>query len=66
MLPNHLRKALTAIINNEGDDIRFALSYLHPSTASSYVSKLKARGLAYTYRSGRITEVWAHPKGRKV
>lgn len=66
MIPHHLKQALEAVVNQEGDDIYFVLGYLHPSTARSYMSQLKHRGLAYTHRSGGTTEVWAHEKGRRL
>jgi len=65
-LPRRLKTALEAVVNQEGDDIYFVLGYLNPSTARSYMSQLKYRGLAYTHRSGSTTEVWAHNKGRKL
>lgn len=65
-LPPHLLTALQAIIDGSGDDIRFVLGYLNEKTASGYVSKLKSRGLAYTYRANGTTEVWPHPKGIAV
>ena len=65
-LPKHLHDALTAIVNQSGDDIGFVLGYLSRETASSYVSKLKRRGLAYTHHSGSTIEVWPHPKGRAL
>jgi hypothetical protein len=61
-LPTHLRTALNAIANNEGDDLRFVLGYLNESTARSYISKLKRRGLAYIYDR----EVWLTESGRNV
>jgi hypothetical protein len=61
-LPRHLRTALDAIANNEGDDLEFVLGYLNPSTARSYVSKLKRRGFAYVYNG----EVWLTESGRNV
>jgi len=65
-LPKRLLTALLAITNQEGEDIGFALGYLNPSTASSYVSQLKARGLAYTHCGNGTVEVWPHPKGREI
>lgn len=65
-LPARLRSALEAVVAGEGDDIYFVLGYLAPSTARSYMSQLKARGLAYTYVSGGVVEVWAHDKGRRL
>lgn len=61
MLPPRLRKALLTIAEHEGDDLRFVLGYLCESTARSYVSQLKSRGLAYTYDG----EVWLTKNGRK-
>jgi len=58
--------ALDAIVAQEGDDIYFVLGYLGDSTARSYVSQLKSRGLAYTYVNSGLTEVWSHPKGRQL
>lgn len=66
VLPNRLYAALKAITRNEGDDIYFVLGYVSASTARSYVSQLKNRGLAYTYVSNGTVEVWAHDKGRKL
>jgi len=65
-LPRRLKKALEAVVNQEGDDIYFVLRYLNPPTARSYMSQLKRRGLAYTHRSSGTIEVWAHDKGRKL
>lgn len=62
-LAPHLVQTLDCIINGSGDDIYFILGYLNDSTARSYVSKLKRKGLAYTYISGGTTEVWPTPKG---
>jgi len=65
-LPQRLFEALTAVVNNEGDDLYFALGYLSKSTARSYLSQLKSRGLAYTYLNNGTVEVWANDKGRKL
>lgn len=65
-LPPYLREVLKAIISGAGDDIHFVLGFLgDPKRASSYASKLKRRGLAYTHRSNGTTEVWPTDKGRK-
>ena len=65
-LPKRLQTTLASVVSNEGDDIDFVLGYLNPSTARSYMSQLKKRGLAYTHSSNGTTEVWAHPKGRAL
>jgi len=65
-LPARLRSALEAVVAGEGDDLYFVLGYLSASTARSYMSQLKARGLAYTHVSGGTVEVWAHDKGRRL
>lgn len=65
-LPKYLRSALEAITSKEGDDLYFVLGHLDKSTARSYVSRLKRRGLAYTHVSNGTVEVWAHPKGREL
>jgi hypothetical protein len=62
-LPKHLREALKSVCDNPGDDIYFALGYLSKSTARSYMSKLKYRGLAYTHTGSRMTEIWPTQKG---
>ena len=61
-LPYYLHETLHSIVAGSGDDIQFVLGYLG-SNASSYVSKLKRRGLAYTYRASTTTEVWATKSG---
>lgn len=65
-LPARLRSALEAVVGNEGDDLYFVLGYVAKSTARSYMSQLKARGLAYTHVSGGTVEAWAHDKGRRL
>lgn len=65
-LPKRLQTALEAISEQEGDDLYFVLGYLSNSTARSYVSQLKARGLAYTHVSNGTVEVWLHNKGRTL
>ena len=65
-LPARLLRALVAVVAGEGDDLYFVLGYLSPSTARSYMSQLKARGMAYTFVSGKTVEVWAHDKGRRA
>ena len=65
-LPARLRSALEAVVAGEGDDLYFVLGYLSPSTARSYMSQLKALGMAYTHVSGGTVEVWAHDKGRRA
>lgn len=63
LLPPYLMEVLRSVVSNAGDDIEFALGSLCGTNASSYVSKLKRRGLAYTHRSNRTTEVWPTRKG---
>ncbi|MBV6513860.1 MAG: hypothetical protein FMNOHCHN_03416 [Ignavibacteriaceae bacterium] len=53
-------------MNGCGDDIYFVLGHLGQSTARSYVSKLKKRGLAYTYVNSGTTEVWITDKGANL
>lgn len=65
-LPARLRSALEAVVAGEGGDLYFVLGYVAQSTARSYMSQLKARGLAYTHVSGGAVEVWAHDKGRRL
>ena len=65
-LPARLRTALALVVAGEGDDLYFVLNYVSRSTARSYLSQLKARGLAYTHVSNGTIEVWAHEKGRKI
>lgn len=48
-LPYYLHETLHSVAAGSGDDIEFVLGHLG-SNASSYVSKLKRRGFAYTYR----------------
>jgi hypothetical protein len=57
-LPKHLQEALDSVSGHEGDDIYFVLGYLSRSTAHCYVSRLKKLGLAHTYVSNGISEVW--------
>ncbi len=62
-LAPYLLETLRSISN--GEDIHFCLGYLG-SLKSSYVSKLKALGLAYTHRSNGKTEVWRTQKGEML
>jgi hypothetical protein len=62
-LPPYLRKALIHVLHGGGEDLGYALGYLNRQSASSYVSKLKSLGLAYTYRNAEGLEVWATEKG---
>ncbi len=63
-LPPYLKKALILIRHGGGEDVGYALGYINRPTALSYLSKLKALGLAYTYRRDKETlEVWATRTG---
>lgn len=66
LLPARLMRALESIVVNEGDDLYFVLGYVSRSTARSYMSQLKSKGLAYTHVSGGTVEVWAHDRGRRI
>lgn len=63
-LPPYLQEVLETISHNQGEDINFALGYLG-SNRSSYLSRLKSLGLAYTHRANRKTEVWLTQDGWK-
>jgi hypothetical protein len=65
-LPLRLQQSLLAVVNNEGEDVEFALGHVSRKTAINYISQLKAKGMAYTSYSGSKLEVWAHPKGREL
>jgi len=65
LLPPRLFNVLLDISRQEGEDMFFALGNLGREQASSYVSQLNSRGLAYTHRANGTIEVWMHPKGRQ-
>jgi hypothetical protein len=65
-LTPYLMRALQRIVDNEGDDLYFVFGDFTAATARSYLSLLKMRGLAYTYVSGGVVEVWATQIGRKL
>jgi hypothetical protein len=62
-LPKYLHEALRNVAQKSGDDLYFVLGHVGKSSARSYMSQLKKRGLAYTYSRGGIIEVWPHKKG---
>lgn len=65
-LPYHLLLALASVAGAAGDDLYFVLGHVAKNTARSYMSQLKARGLAYTHVSNGTTEVWPTKAGEKL
>ncbi len=61
----YLINALERIANEEGENLKFVFHDMNISTARSYISKLKKLGLAYIHIYNGVSEVWAHPRGRK-